>query len=151
MLRDASISDPVSSSPDSPPQSEPPQPISNESDHQPEDADDVSQEPLPDEGVEQEPGEPIGWTCAASPPMAPCLNPLEPQVYLVEEDAEELDQPAELELSTAVSRYLFTTNETVTKNSVVFFYHNNSLEPNKTTFNGPVIERVKHPHTSRSQ
>ena len=93
---------------------------------------------LPDEGENADPDIHVGWTCAASPPIWPCCNHHNEEIFAYADD----DQPAELGLDRKVSQYLVTPSVALDEAGLdypVFQYHSN---PNNVSPNVPVIERT---------
>ena len=93
---------------------------------------------LPDEGENADPDIHVGWTCAASPPIWPCCNHHNEEIFAYADD----DQPAELGLDRNVFQYLVTPRIALDEAGPgypVFQYHSN---PNSVSPSVPVIERT---------
>ena len=91
---------------------------------------------LPDEGENADPDIHVGWTCAASPPIWPCCNHHNEEIFAYAGD----DQPAELGLDRNVFQYLVTPRIALDEagpDYPVFQYHSN---PNSVSPSVPVLE-----------
>ena len=93
---------------------------------------------LPDEGVDQDPEQFIGWTCAATPPPWPCISPLPSEIFIIEDDAE----PAELEFSCKLFPYLVMPEVPQPSSDSCLVMQYSSSQHADSALYGAVIERT---------